>query len=192
VVCEVDGDFLGRSPSRTSTSTDRRPAGPARLGAAARRAGSRGIPHRCCSPGRRRRDRGRPRDDDERSYRSIAAFAIREDDRLRAVVYASFREAVDDLELDRTDARRDRARPRHLVRETAGLRVGALASELRYRELFEGSPDAVVVQSPDGRVVDANPAARRLYGEDLVGRSGAELVGGDDRQRRSTRRGSPT
>ena len=62
------------------------------------------------------------------------------------------------------------------------LRAGAEASEHRYRELFDGSPEAVLVQSIDRIVLDANPAARRLYGDDLIGRDVDELVGdGEDR-----------
>ena len=36
--------------------------------------------------------------------------------------------------------------------------------ELRYRRMLESSPDATVLVDESGRVVDANPAASRLYG----------------------------
>jgi PAS domain S-box-containing protein len=52
-------------------------------------------------------------------------------------------------------------------------------SEGRFRQLFEDSPDAVFVEDPDGRVLDANLAAARLQGmsrEQLIGRTLAELV----------------
>jgi two-component system CheB/CheR fusion protein len=52
-------------------------------------------------------------------------------------------------------------------------------SEERFRELFEGSPDAIFVESLDGVVLDVNPAACRLHnaGRDwLVGRDLSELV----------------
>ncbi len=39
-----------------------------------------------------------------------------------------------------------------------------VASERRARVLFEGIEDAVFVHSPDGRILDANPAAGRLLG----------------------------
>ena len=52
-------------------------------------------------------------------------------------------------------------------------------SENRFRDLFESSPDAVFVESLDGKVLDANPAACDLHGmsyENLVGRSYLELI----------------
>ena len=52
-------------------------------------------------------------------------------------------------------------------------------SEQRFRELFEGSPDAVFVEDPDGTVLDVNPAACRLHGlarADLIGQSVSNLV----------------
>jgi PAS domain S-box-containing protein len=53
-------------------------------------------------------------------------------------------------------------------------------SEERYRELFEASPDAVIVLDAETRiVVDANVAAQRLYGcerTQLVGMSATQLT----------------
>ncbi len=52
-------------------------------------------------------------------------------------------------------------------------------SEERFRELFEGSPDAIFVESLDGVVLDVNPAAARLHNttrEWLIGRDLNDLV----------------
>jgi PAS domain S-box-containing protein len=52
------------------------------------------------------------------------------------------------------------------------------ASE-RFRHLFESSPDAIFVESIDGEILDANPAACTLHGmnrEELVGQHVADLV----------------
>ena len=52
-------------------------------------------------------------------------------------------------------------------------------SEQRFRELFEGSPDAVFVEDLDGNVVDINPAACRLHGMSrgqLMGKNVSDLV----------------
>ncbi|MBO6573931.1 MAG: PAS domain S-box protein [Rhodothermales bacterium] len=52
-------------------------------------------------------------------------------------------------------------------------------SEIRFRSLFEASPDAIFVESEEGIVLDANPAACELHGAErewLVGRSVEELV----------------
>jgi PAS domain S-box-containing protein len=53
-------------------------------------------------------------------------------------------------------------------RRTAQLR----ASEARFRAIYEGALDGILVQTPDGRIADANPAALRL-----LGRGGEELQG---------------
>ncbi len=52
-------------------------------------------------------------------------------------------------------------------------------SEQRFRELFEGSPDAVFVEDLSGTVLDINPAACRLHGvgrEELIGKNVFDLV----------------
>ncbi len=52
-------------------------------------------------------------------------------------------------------------------------------SEQRFRDLFEGSPDAVFVEDFNGTVLDINPAACRLHGmsrEELVGKNVRDLV----------------
>lgn len=60
-------------------------------------------------------------------------------------------------------------------------RVGAVRalqeSEARYRTLFENSLDAVLLTTPDGRILSANPAACRLFGRPVeeicrLGRAG--------------------
>jgi PAS domain S-box-containing protein len=53
------------------------------------------------------------------------------------------------------------------------------ASEKRFRDLFEGSPDAIFVEDLDGTVLDVNPAACRLHGfalGELLGKNVLELV----------------
>jgi len=53
------------------------------------------------------------------------------------------------------------------------------ASEKRFRDLFESSPDAIFVEDLDGTVLDVNPAACRLHGftqEELLGKNVLELV----------------
>jgi two-component system, cell cycle sensor histidine kinase and response regulator CckA len=63
----------------------------------------------------------------------------------------------------------------------AGLRE----SEKRFRDLFEGSPDAIFVEDLHGTVLDINPAACRLHGvtrEELIGRKVLDLVPPDQRE----------
>lgn len=52
-------------------------------------------------------------------------------------------------------------------------------SELRFQDLFEGSPDAIFVEDFNGRVLDVNPAGCQLHGttkEELVGKTVLDLV----------------
>ncbi len=49
------------------------------------------------------------------------------------------------------------------------LRERLQASETRYRVLFEESPDGIILLSMTNELIDANPAALRLYRTDLVG-----------------------
>jgi PAS domain S-box-containing protein len=52
-------------------------------------------------------------------------------------------------------------------------------SEQRFRDLFEGSPDAIFVEDFDGTVLDVNPVGCRLHSmsrDELVGRKVTELV----------------
>ena len=59
------------------------------------------------------------------------------------------------------------------------VEAGLRDSEQRFRELFEGSPDAVFVEDLNGTVLDINPAACRLHGatrEDLIGKNVSDLV----------------
>jgi len=65
------------------------------------------------------------------------------------------------------------------------LRERLVASEERYRTLFEESPDAFFVSALDGTVLDANEAAVRLYhvnrGE-ILGRYFGQLISADERE----------
>ena len=39
-------------------------------------------------------------------------------------------------------------------------------SEMKYRSIFENSQDAVILSTPEGNVIDANPAAQKMFGYD--------------------------
>ncbi len=108
-------------------------------------------------------------------FRAYAAFPIREGDALHGVLIAGFTQPADEVPLDeRTVEAIGRVVDISFANER--LRRVAIASEERYRTVFERSPDALVVQSLDDVVVDANPAARALYGDDVVGRHVTELA----------------
>ncbi len=68
-----------------------------------------------------------------------------------------------------------------LRRESHRLEEALRTSEVRYRNLFEASPDAIVVYDEASREVrDANPAVQRVYGispEALLGRDFSEFWG---------------
>lgn len=53
----------------------------------------------------------------------------------------------------------------------------------RYRAVFEGTSEAVLVINDEGFVVDSNPAARAMYGytsKELIGRHASQLMGADE------------
>jgi PAS domain S-box-containing protein len=69
--------------------------------------------------------------------------------------------------------------------ERIGVEQALRESEQRFRDLFEGSPDAVFVEDLDGNVLDVNPAACRLHGvgrEQLLGRNVSSLIPPDLRE----------
>jgi PAS domain S-box-containing protein len=107
-------------------------------------------------------------------YRTLAAFAIRDDKQLVAILFAVFRRSADELEMDeRTlDAI---GRVLDISFANRRLREAIVAGERRYRELFEYAPDALLVQSLDDVILDANPAAHRMYGEGLIGSRAEDL-----------------
>jgi PAS domain S-box-containing protein len=110
-------------------------------------------------------------------YRTVAAFPIRENGRLTALLFSLFESPIEQLDIDeRTLEAIGRVLDISFVNRS--LRQVVAASETRYRALFERSPDALFVESAEGIVLDNNPAARRLYGGDLVGRHVDELVEG--------------
>src|SRR5947209_6545008 len=58
-------------------------------------------------------------------------------------------------------------------------------SEKRFRDLFEKSPDAILVGDLEGKVLDVNAAACRLHNfnrENLIGKSVYDLVPADKRE----------
>ncbi len=65
--------------------------------------------------------------------------------------------------------------------ENIRLVEGLVESERRYRTLFDESPQALLLETLDGEIVDANDAASRIFAADrmqLVGRSGDGITGG--------------
>ncbi len=111
----------------------------------------------------------------EHGYRALAVFAIRDGGRLSGLHFALFRRPIDELEIDERTLEAI-GRVLDISFANRRLREVVSASERRYRELFELSPDALLVQSMDGVIVDANPAAVRLYGDGLIGRPVRDIV----------------
>lgn len=66
-----------------------------------------------------------------------------------------------------------------LAIDNARLYRQAQASEARYRSLFEGSEDAIVVLGPDGHYLDISPATERLLGytrEEMLRKRAGDLL----------------
>jgi PAS domain S-box-containing protein len=61
-----------------------------------------------------------------------------------------------------------------------------LLSEMRFHDLFDGSPDAIFVEDFNGKVLDVNPAGCQIHGatkEELVGKPVTDLVPVDSREK---------
>lgn len=84
-----------------------------------------------------------------------------------------------------------RAARRAVERARAALRrAGAAASDLRaseaeqrYRSLFDHNPDPVYSFDREGRYTSMNPAGQALVGDDVLGRTFADVVHPDDLER---------
>jgi PAS domain S-box-containing protein len=108
-------------------------------------------------------------------FQAYAVLPIRDGDQLVAILFAQFQKPLHEIPIDdRTLEAIGRILDISFANQR--LRGGAIASEGRYRALFERSPDALLVQSLDDVVVDANPAARALFGDGVVGVSVARLA----------------
>jgi len=112
-----------------------------------------------------------------RGFHSVAAFAVRDAEVLVGVVLALFRRPVDELEIDERTLE-SIGRVLDISFANRRLRQGLLASEQRYRDLFQASPEALLVESHD-TVIDANWAARNLFGDDVIGHPIRDLYIGD-------------
>ncbi|TMD29645.1 MAG: PAS domain S-box protein [Chloroflexi bacterium] len=107
-------------------------------------------------------------------YSSYAVLPIRLDDRLDAVIVAYFDRPVDELAIEQgTLDAIDRVATISVA--NFRLRERLLASEERYRTLFEESPEAYVFLDNAGLIVEANAAAERLFGTEHDGLAGMSL-----------------
>ncbi len=103
----------------------------------------------------------------EMGFTAYAAIPVRVGDRLEAVMMLWFDRPVDSMVTERVLDVVSRIASISLA--NFRLRERLVASETRYRALFEASPDAILLLSHANEVVDANPAALRLYRTDLDG-----------------------
>jgi len=107
-------------------------------------------------------------------YSSYAVLPIRLDDRLEAIIVAYFDRPVDELAIEQgTLDAIDRVATISVA--NFRLRERLLASEERYRTLFEESPEAYVFLDDTGLIVEANAAAERLFGTEHDGLAGMSL-----------------
>ncbi|MEX2184980.1 MAG: PAS domain S-box protein [Chloroflexota bacterium] len=112
---------------------------------------------------------------------AYAAIPIRVDDALVGGIVAYFDRPAADLDIDRS-ALDHIATTASISLANFRLRERLLASEERYRSIFAASPDAILVVTQDGQILDANDAATRLFRADvawLVGRRAADLTAVD-------------
>ena len=117
-------------------------------------------------------------------FQAYGAIPIRTGEELAAALLCFFEQptlrlAIDEAALDSV------ARIGGIALANFRLRERLVASEERYRTLFEESPDAFFVSALDGTVLDANEAAVRLYhvnrGE-ILGRYFGQFISADERE----------
>lgn len=114
----------------------------------------------------------------EAGVTAYAAIPIRVDDQVVGGIAAYFDRPTSELHLDRGALDR--------VASIVGislanfrLREALVLSEQRYRSIFDASPDAMFVVTPEGVVVDANGATTALYRSGkpwLLGRRATDLA----------------
>ena len=103
----------------------------------------------------------------EAEVTAYAAIPIRVETVVVGGIAAYFDRPFADLHLDRTTLERI-ATVASISLENFRLRERSLASEQRYRSIFEASPDPILITTPEGSVVDVNEAALRMYRADRV------------------------
>ena len=114
----------------------------------------------------------------EAGVTAYAAIPIRLGERLVGGIAAYVDRPAAELDLDR-DALDRVAAIASISLANIRLREELSATRGRYRSLFEAGADAILVGTPDGTVVDANPAAVELFQSDrarLVGRRVTDLA----------------
>ena len=114
----------------------------------------------------------------EAGIKAYALIPVRVDDAVVGGIAAYFDRPLDELDLDRRDLDRVGSIASTAL-ENFRLREAVTAADDRYRSLFEGSVDPIVIALPDGTLVDANDEALRLFGTErewLLGRRPPELA----------------
>ena len=112
---------------------------------------------------------------DSVGLKAYGAFSFHDEGGLAGVLICGFEQPASELPFDdRTIEAIGRVVDISFANQR--LRRVAMASEERYRMVFERSPDALVVTSLEGVVLEANPAAVEMFGGPIVGRSGPQLA----------------
>jgi len=114
----------------------------------------------------------------EAGVTAYAAIPIRVETVVVGGIAAYFDRPFAELHLDRTTLERI-ATVASISLENFRLRERSLASERRYRSIFEASPDPILIITPEGSVVDLNEAALRQYRADrtwLLGQRATDLA----------------
>jgi PAS domain S-box-containing protein len=117
-------------------------------------------------------------------FLSYGAIPIRTGEELAGALLCFFEQPAEALTIDEA-ALDSVARIGGIALANFRLRERLVASEERYRTLFEESPNALFVSALDGTVLDTNEAAVRLYrvnrGE-VLGRYFGQFISADERE----------
>ena len=99
-----------------------------------------------------------------RQVRSVMCVPLLAQNRLSGVLYLENNHSPGVFAMERTQVVKTLSAQAAISIENAKLYSSLAASEQRYRSIFEGASDLIFLTSPQGRIVDVNPASMVIFG----------------------------
>ena len=99
-----------------------------------------------------------------RQVRSVMCVPLLAQNRLSGVLYLENNHSPGVFAVERTQIVKTLSAQAAISIENAKLYGSLTASEQRYRSVFEGASDLIFLTTPQGRIVDVNPACMTIFG----------------------------
>ncbi len=99
-----------------------------------------------------------------RQVRSVMCVPLLAQNRLSGVLYLENNHSPGVFALERTQIVKTLSAQAAISIENAKLYGSLAVSEQRYRSVFEGASDLIFLTTPQGRIVDVNPACMAIFG----------------------------